>query len=432
MKTKRIILLAAVLVLALAGMMPALAQDASEVTMTMWTHDGLYVQFFSARAEEWQEQYPDIDFTFDFQVVPSVFDVVLTNLAAGEEVPDLLGIEQGAFPRFMQNGIIESKFLDLTDLLADDYDLIVKGRHTPYTYQGRVYGVDSSLCAVVYYYQPAMFEERGLSVPTTWDEFMDTGAALAEEGISLSSVTDHGGMFMMYLLQRGGEVFSESGEFVLGDEDNRQAALEVLGMLRDGVENGAISHIPSGEFWGATPITAYRDGRMVGAIMPDWYSDYILKPQAEDMAGQWAIAPMPAWDDGRGHKTSVWGGTGFAVTKDSPNARYAWELLQYTYVTLENQLKRYEEIAYYPTMSAAFDNERIVGLQDAFYDDQKTGEVFAELVDDVPIWYQSVHRAVFESQMAAEMSLFFNGEITADEALDNVIAYVEDEIAFSM
>ena len=152
--TIAIIMLAGALLLAAQ---PAAAQDASEVTLTMWTHDGLYVQFFSARAEEWQDRYPDIDFTFEFEVVPSVFDKVLGNLAAGEEIPDLLGIEQGSFPRFMQGGIIESKFLDLTDLLADDYDLIVEGRHTPYKYQGRVYGVDSSLCGVVYYYQPAIF-----------------------------------------------------------------------------------------------------------------------------------------------------------------------------------------------------------------------------------------------------------------------------------
>ena len=63
--------------------------------------------------------------------------------------------------------------------------------------------------------QPAIFEERGLSVPTTWDEFMDTGAILAEEGIALSYLVDHGGMFMMYLLQRKGEIFNEHGEFVL-------------------------------------------------------------------------------------------------------------------------------------------------------------------------------------------------------------------------
>ena len=36
--------------------------------------------------------------------------------------------------------------------------------------------MDSSLNAAVYYYQPAIFEERSLSVPTTWDEFMETGA----------------------------------------------------------------------------------------------------------------------------------------------------------------------------------------------------------------------------------------------------------------
>ncbi|MCY4538041.1 MAG: extracellular solute-binding protein [Chloroflexi bacterium] len=414
-----------------AGALPAAAQDASEVTLTMWTHDGLYVQFFNARAEEWQERYPDIDFTFEFEVVPGVFDRVLGNLAAGEQIPDLLGIEQGSFPRFMQGGIIESKFLDLTDLLADDYDLIVEGRHTPYTYQGRVYGVDSSLCGVVYYYQPSIFEERGLSVPTTWDEYIETGSALAEEGIAMSYITDHGGMFMMYLLQRGGAIFDEHGEFVLPQEENRQIAIEVLNLMREGLDSGAMRYIPSAEVWGPAVINAYREGRLAGGIMPDWYSDYILKPQAEDMAGQWRITRMPTWDEGTSHKTTVWGGTGFAVAKESENAQYAWELLQYTYVTLENQIKRYEEIAYYPTMPAAFHDERIVGLSDPFYAGQKTGEVFAEIVDDVPIWYQSLFRRTFETQMAAEMALFFEGAVTAEETIDSVIVYMEDEIAFA-
>ena len=227
--------------------LPAAAQDSSEVTLTMWTDDGRYVQFFGARAEEWKERYPDIDFTFEFELVPGVFDKVLGNLAAGEEIPDLLGISEGHFPRFMQGGIIESKFLDLTDLLGDDYDLIVEGRHTPFTYQGRVYGVDSSLNAVVYYYQPAIFEERGLSVPTTWDEFMETGAILAEEGIAMSYLTDHGGMFMMYLLQRNGAIFAEDGEFVLPEEENRQIAIEVLNLMGDGIDSGAIVFIPGSE-----------------------------------------------------------------------------------------------------------------------------------------------------------------------------------------
>ena len=39
--------------------------------------------------------------------------------------------------------------------------------------------------------------------------------------------------------------------------------------------------------------------------MPDWHSDHNLKPQSQDMAGQWRIAPMPTWDDGNSHKTTV-------------------------------------------------------------------------------------------------------------------------------
>ena len=425
------LVMATVILFAVTGT-AGVAQDARDVTLTLWTHDGLYVKFFTARAEEWKENYPDINFTFDFQVVPQVFDVVLTNLAAGEEIPDLLGIEQGTFPRFMQGGIIESKFLDITDLLGEDYDSIVKGRWTPYTYQGGVYGVDSSLSAVVYYYQPAIFEERGLSVPTTWSEFLETGAVLAEDGIALGSLQDHGGLFMMYLLQRGGQVFNENSEFVLGEESNRQAALDVLNLFRAGLDNGSIHAYVSGEFWGPSPITAYREGRLAGAIMPDWYSDYILKPQAEDMAGQWRIARMPIWDEGMSHKTSVWGGTGFAVSRESENAELAWELLQYTYVTEESQLKRFEEISYYPTMPSAFMNQRVIGLEDPYYNNQKPGEVYAEIVDDVPIWYQSVYRAAFEEQMANEMVAFFAGEISAEEVLDNVILFVEDEIAFGL
>lgn len=431
MKTFRISVLALFTLLLFVALPAGMAQDARDVTLTMWTHDGLYVEFFSARAEEWQENYPDINFTFDFQVVPRVMDVVLTNLAAGEEIPDLLGIEQGSFPRFMQGGIIESKFLNLREGLGEDYDRIVKGRWTPYTYQGGIYGVDSSLSSVVYYYQPAILEAHGLDVPTTWGEFMAAGATLAEEDIAMAALLDHGGLFMMYLLQRGGEIFDENSEFVLGEEANRQAALDVFELFREGLDSGVFTTFLSGEFWGPSPITAFREGRLVGAIMPDWYSDYILKPQAEDMAGLWRITPMPTWDDGMSHKTTVWGGTGFAVSRDNENAELAWELLQYAYVTEESQIKRFEEIAYYPTMPSAFSNERVIGLEDPYYNNQKPGEVYAQIVDDVPIWYQSVFRAAFEEQMATEMASFFAGEISAEEALDNVIWFVEDEIAFS-
>ncbi len=44
------------LVVLWAAAIPTAAQDASEVTLTMWTHDDSLVKFFNARAEEWKER----------------------------------------------------------------------------------------------------------------------------------------------------------------------------------------------------------------------------------------------------------------------------------------------------------------------------------------------------------------------------------------
>lgn len=430
MKKVSVPVLIAVLLLAFSLAAPVTAQQ--DVTLTMWTHDGLYVKFFSARAEEWKANYPDINFTFDFQVVPDVFTVVLANIAAGEQIPDLFGLEQGQFPRFMEGGIIEQKFLDLTDLIGADRDLFIEGRWTPYMYNGRIYGAESGFSAMAYYYQPAIYEANGVEVPTTWNEFLSTGAILAENGVKIGVMTDDAnGAFMQFFLQRGGQVFDSDGNFILPEEDNRAIALEVLSFMRQALDSEIYFLSLAGDFWGPSPITAYREGQVAGVIMPDWYSDYILKPQAEDMAGQWRIAPMPVWDDGGGYKTSVWGGTGFVVAKDSPNAELAWELLQYSYLTKENQLKRFEEINYYPNMIEAFNDPRIVTRTDAYYGDQQIGAVFASLVDSVPIWYQSQFRAAFQDAMTAELVRFYNNEISGEELLDNVISVVEDEIAFS-
>lgn len=403
----------------------------NDVTISLWTHDGLYVEFFTARAEEWKQNYPDINFTFDFQLVPDAWTVVLANIAAGEAIPDLVGIGEHMFPRFMEGGVIEQTFVDLTDRIGAEREQFIEGRWTPYLYNGRIYGVESALSASAFYYQPAIFEAYDLEVPTTWDEYMAAGEVLAEHDIAISILTDDAsGSFQLYFLQRGGQVFDEAGNFVFDEEPNRQIALDVLNFLREGLDKNIFFMSMGGDFWGPAPITAFREGRTAGIIMPDWYSEFVLKPQAEDMAGQWRIAPMPVWDDGQGYKTSVWGGTGFAIAQSSPNVDLVWDFLHYAYMTEENQVKRFTEISYYPTMLTAFDNPAIVDQPDSFYGGQKIGQVFAGVVDSVPVWYQSQFRAAYQDAIPPELNRFYNGEISAETFVDNVIAVVEDDIAF--
>ena len=270
-----------ILILSLLLLIPLVGVQAQEeVTLSFWTHDGLYVEFFTARAEEYfAENYPDINFTFDFQVVAEVETVVLANIAAGEPLPDMIAIEQGHMPLYMRDGIISEFFVDLTDLIGEDYDRIAKGRWTQYEYEGAIYGVDSGLSTAAYYYQPAIYESLGIDVPTTWDEWLAAGAVAADNDTSLGIAMSSGDSFQMYLLQRGVDIFDSAGNFVLGEEENRAGAIEVLNLWREGIDNGAFTPVLDAEFWDPPTIEMYRSGAVAGIVMPDWYGDYILKPQ---------------------------------------------------------------------------------------------------------------------------------------------------------
>src|SRR5687767_9034868 len=134
----------------------------TEVTLTARTHDQLYLDYFNSRTAEFDALHPDLKITYDFQVDSQVAQNVLNQLAAGEQIPDLVGIERGAFGGFMKDGAIATYFVDLTPLIGDRVDDYSPGRWSIYSYQGQIYGIESSLTPAVLYYQPALFEAAGV------------------------------------------------------------------------------------------------------------------------------------------------------------------------------------------------------------------------------------------------------------------------------
>lgn len=401
-----------------------------EVTLSAWTHDQLYIDYFNSRLDEWEELHPDINFTYDFQIIPAVWDRVLEGLAAGEEVPDLLGLEQGGFPNYMKDGVIETYFLDLTDLIGDRREDYAEGRWSIYSYQGRIYSIESSLTASVYYYQPAIFEEFGVDVPETWEEMLQLGEdVFGPAGVALNVATNSGNWFQMLFNMRGGDVFNEAGDFIFGDETNRALAVEVATYIQNAVENGTFFVVLGDDHWsGVTIPTAYREGRLAGHMMPDWWSSCCLKPNVEDMAGQWRISAPPVWEGG-GYTTTVWGGTGWSVAKGD-DQEIAAEFIDFMYMGEESQVQRFELINMFPTNFDAMQNPRVSELTDPFYDGQAIGEVYAGLGDGVPVWYQSPFRSNWSTAVGDNLPLLFDGSMSPEDFVDQVIALTQDAIDF--
>ena len=70
-------------------------------------------------------------------------------------------------------------------------------------------------------------------------------------------------------------------------------------------------------------------------------------------------------------------------------------------------------------------------LADPFYGDEKIGEVFANVALDTPVYYQSANRAFFLDAVAANLPLFFDGSVSAEEFVDRVVQTTQDEIDFN-
>jgi ABC-type glycerol-3-phosphate transport system substrate-binding protein len=163
--------------------------------------------------------------------------------------------------------------------------------------------------------------------------------------------------------------------------------------------------------------------------MPDWWSTCCLKPGVEDMAGQWRVAAPPRWEGG-GYGTLVWGGTGWAVNSQSPDAEIAWQFLEFMYMGVESQVQRFEQINMFPNNLEAAVDPRVTSLTDPFYGDQAIGEIYAELAPEVPVWYQGEFRSNFLQAAADNLPLLFDGTLTPEAFVDEVIRLTQDAIDF--
>jgi len=425
MRKKRIVRVFLTVLLAALASSPIWANGTQEVTdgtvrISMWTHDDLYRQYFQKRVDMLNEVNPERKIVLDTQIMPNPVTSLIPASLAGEEIPDLIGVEQGTFPLLMENDLVDSLLLDLTDKIGDRYNDFVQGRWALYTNKGHIYGLESALTASVYYYQPAIFEKYGVKVPETWDEYIQAGKKLAEHGISIGVMdNDASGLFSLLFLQRGGQFFNEKGKFVFDQGMNRQYAVEVLTLLREAMENHSLLVVLGGDFWGSTIPSAFSSGKLAGMVAPDWYNTSCLQPGVESMAGQWRVAPLPLWGD-QGYKTSVWGGTGFGITRSSKVADVVWELLDDAYMSFDGQIDRYKTIGFFPTMYKALSDPTITEAEHPFFGGQKIGSILSEVARETPPLWQSSARPFLMQAMIDKLPSFIDGTLNPDEFIDAV------------
>ena len=126
------------------------------------------------------EQLPGIEIEFEFVSTDNFDNVLNAQLQAGEG-PDI--IEVGGQTKLLANA---GYLMDLTDQsFVSNY---VESGILPYTVSGKVYATPLQSWYEGIFYNKKIFEENGISVPKTWDEFIQIHKTLSQKGIKAQTM----------------------------------------------------------------------------------------------------------------------------------------------------------------------------------------------------------------------------------------------------
>ncbi len=180
-----------------------------------------------------------------------------------------------------------------------------------------------------YFYNADIFEEAGVtSVPTTWDEFLDTCQKIKDAGYT--PITNDNAyissLFGYHMSRLVGEPATE--EIVKNGDWDNEAVLKTAQAYEELASKGYFSETIESNQWPAGQNTELAMGTAAMYLNGSW-----LPNEVKDIAGEdfnWGCFSYPAVEGGvDGADASNYGAQVFAINAKSEKAEQAFQLITY-------------------------------------------------------------------------------------------------------
>jgi ABC-type glycerol-3-phosphate transport system substrate-binding protein len=414
--------------LALTACAPAVTPSGGEAApaadaakqVELWTFVNTHARWFRSMADDYNKE-KDANFELNVSEIAygDMHDKTLIALqSGGVGAPDLVDLEQGRFGGFLRGE--DPGLVDLADRLKEGgyLDQLVAAREALYSYQGKIYGIEHALTPVVLYYRHDLYAAKGVDPQSfaTWDDYVAGTQQVVSEDVLGMTFPPHD----VLLRQRGSDYFDADGNVTIDSADSIETMDWILA-LRD--THKILSQGPdsSEAYW-----AAIQDGKIVSQVGADWYAGF-FKDNAPNGKGQWMAVALPAFSAG-GIRTSCFGGTGSCIVKTSKFVDDCWAFQEYSMLSVEGNVRRFEMTNLFPPFIPAMENERL-HKADEYFNGQDLGKVFADVGPQVPPQYQSPYRAELNSQLGPLWQDIYDGVKKPADAFAEVAQTVRDQMA---
>lgn len=320
-----------------------------KVTLEMWSWDPGMADI----VDVWNSENPDIQVKLsDPAGGDELVSRILTAHKSGDAA-DIVKVEYQSLPALIANGVAA----DITEYVPDASKDFTPGAFAQVEFEDKTYGLPQDFAPLVFFYRQDIFEQYGLKVPTTWDEYAATARALhaadPSKYLGTFSSTDPG-WFSGLTQQAGANWWSASGDTWTVDIDD-EASVKVADYWQGLIGEGVVKGDP---FWSPQWNKEMDDGTYAGWISGAW-APAQFGGIAPNSAGKWVMTSLPAWTAGD-TTTGIWGGSATAVTTDSKHPAEAAKFIDWFNTSDEALALQVEKINIFP---AALNGQKLDALK---------------------------------------------------------------------
>jgi multiple sugar transport system substrate-binding protein len=359
------------------------------------------------------------------------YDKFQTAISAGSGAPDVMMVEADRIAVFQA----QDALVDLSDLGYEDVkDNFSEGAWKDVSVGDGVYGapIDGGPMGMIY--RNDIFEQYGITPPTTWEEFEATAQAVKDAGGPLfaSFAANQPAAVTALMYQNGAQPFEydPANEGEIGINLNSDEIKEVLDYWAGLVEKDLVG--TEDQF---TPeyIAGVIGGDYATYLSAAWAPGYLQGAGVGEGAdeGVWSVAPMPQWDESNPIAIN-WGGSAFSVSSQADDPELAAKVAFGVYADQASLDEGWQDQIIFPLNVSVLDSPEFQDYEVPFFSGQQANkEVYVPAANAYTgMTYTPIgqyYYSAFTEQLAAINDGSVSGSEAADALQEDVEGYAKEQ-----
>jgi multiple sugar transport system substrate-binding protein len=370
--------------------------------------------------ESWSRSHPEIDVKLTTRAYADHHTAMVTAIATGSNLPDVMAIDMDQLGRFTQWGGLE-------DLDARPYDarsvvpLLAHFTIGPATgLGGRLRAMPADIGPGALFYRTDLLARAGLTeadLTRSWNAYIKAGEKLkAATGVYLlANAVDLKDIVIRAGLSDGeGVYFDASGRPQVESERFVRAFALARAARRAGIDAQVTA-------WSSEWSEGLRSGRIASQMMGSWLAGHLKNWIAPGTAGLWRSAPLP-----EGAHAS-WGGSFFAIPVRAEHKALAWDFIRTLCLDRAQQLEAFRRLDAFPVLLAAQQDDYLA-QPIAFLGNQPARLQWRDAAARIPALYVDRYDQVAADIVNAELDQVLQHDKPIPQALADARIAIERRV----